>query len=148
MPSTHVSLHIHLVFSTKDRRPSIHPFWKERLHAYLGGVAHQLGAVPEAIGGTEDHVHIMAGLRATHRLSDFLRDMKHASSCWVHETLRLEAFAWQEGYGAFSVSVGHRQALKAYIGNQAQHHRNVTFQKEYLQLLEEEGVAYDERYLW
>ncbi len=148
MPSTLVSLHVHLVFSTKDRRPSIQPFWRERLHASLGGVVRRLKAVPEAVGGVEDHVHVLASLRAVHQLSDCVRDLKQASSRWVHESLRLDNFAWQEGYGAFSVGAGHCNALKDYIDEQQQHHHSNTFQSEYIRLLQQEGVTYDERYLW
>ena len=70
MPSTHVSLHYHLVFSTKDRVPHMHKDWRGRLHAYLGGIVNELGGVPVTIGGVEDHVHLLVGSRATHRLSD------------------------------------------------------------------------------
>jgi REP element-mobilizing transposase RayT len=84
MPSTHLSLHYHLVFSTKDRIASMHKDWRGRLHAYLGGIVNDLGGVPETIGGVEDHVHLLVGLRATHRLADVLRELKSASSRWVH----------------------------------------------------------------
>ncbi len=69
MPSTHVSLHYHLVFSTKDRIPHMHKDWRGRLQAYIGGIVNELGGVPVTIGGVEDHVHLLVGLRATHRLS-------------------------------------------------------------------------------
>ena len=106
------------------------------------------GGAPETIGGTADHVHILLELRATHCMSDVMRDVKRASSLWVHEEIGLRDFGWQDGYGAFSVSVGHRRRLKAYIASQEQHHCGVGFQEEYVALLEQHGVTYDDRYLW
>src|SRR5712692_8325715 len=87
MPSTHLCLDFHLVFSTKERRPLIVPAWRDRLHAYMGGSIRTLGGVPVAIGGTVDHVHLLLGLRATHRLADVVREVKVASSKWIHETV-------------------------------------------------------------
>ena len=148
MPSTHLSLHYHVVFSTKGREPMIPPSWREQLHAYLGRVAANVDAVPQIIGGTGDHVHLLLGLRATHSLAEVVRRIKAVSSTWVHEDIKLPAFAWQEGYGAFTVSASKRQAVHDYIANQEEHHRRRTFQEEYLELLQRSGVEYDERYLW
>ncbi|MCW1922273.1 IS200/IS605 family transposase [Luteolibacter arcticus] len=105
MPSTHLALHIHVVFSTKDRQPLIHANWRDRLHAYLGGVAKQLEVVPEAIGGVADHVHLLLGIPATVALAPVVRGIKAVSSRWVHEEIGLTKFSWQEGYGAVSVSL-------------------------------------------
>jgi putative transposase len=148
MPSTHIALHVHVVFSTKDRMPLIGLEWQERLHAFLGGVVRNLGAVPEAVGGIADHVHLLIGLRATHSLSEVVRDVKAVSSRWVHEEIGMEKFGWQEGYGAFSVSPSQCQAVRQYIDNQAEHHRRKGFQEEYLEFLTKCGVEYDERFLW
>lgn len=148
MSSTHLSLHYHVVFSTKNRAPLIAPAWGERLHAYMGGVVRTLDGVPEAIGGVADHVHLLIGLRATDCLADAVRDVKAVSSRWVHEDVRDRAFAWQEGYGAFTVSASQRGAVRDYIERQAEHHRRRTFQEEYVELLKRSGVDYDERYLW
>ncbi len=148
MPSTHVSLHYHLVFSTKDRIPHMHKDWRWRLHAYLGGIVNELGGVPVTIGGVEDHVHLLVGLRATHCLSDVMQKVKGSSSLWVHEELHKPLFAWQEGYGAFTVSASQMDTVKRYIENQEEHHRQKSFQDEYLEFLQKYGVEYDERYLW
>jgi putative transposase len=148
MPSTHLSLHYHFVFSTKDRQPHIDIAWRDRLHAYLGGALATIGGVAEIVGSTNDHVHILAGLRATHCVANVLRDIKQASSEWVHETVNLPVFNWQEGYGAFTVSVSNLEQLRNYITNQEAHHRKKTFQEEYLELLEKSGVKYNEKYLW
>src|SRR5215204_5044754 len=105
MSSTHLSLHYHIVFSTKERRAIINTEWRGQLHAFLGGSLKTLHAFPEAIGGTNDHVHILVGLRATHRLADVIKDIKTASSPWIHTEIKNKLFAWQTGYGAFTVSV-------------------------------------------
>src|SRR5438067_9417105 len=87
MPSTHLSLHYHLVFSTKDRCPTIAPPWRERLHAFLGGVVKQIDGVPEGVGGVADHVHLLIGLGAIHRLAGVMREIKSVSSRWVHDEI-------------------------------------------------------------
>ena len=146
MPSTHLALHYHVIFSTKDRVPLIGDAWRERFHAYLGGVVRNVGGVPEAIGGVADHVHLLIGLRATHTLADVVRDAKAVSSRWAHEEMRMASFAWQEGYGAFTVSPSQRKMVSEYIAEQEKHHQKRTFQEEYLELLKRKGVEYDERY--
>ncbi|MBI2477237.1 MAG: IS200/IS605 family transposase [Planctomycetia bacterium] len=145
--STYTSLHYHIVFSTKDRRRTIHESWQLRLHEYLGGTVKGLGGFPQGVGGVADHVHLLVGLRATHRLSDFMRELKKASSVWVHEVVGQADFAWQEGYGAFSVSAPDRTRVKGYIANQAEHHRNGSFKEELIEFLERAGVEYDPKYL-
>ena len=135
MPSTHLSLHYHVIFSTKDRAPATAAAWRERLHAYLGGVVRNVGGVAEAIGGIHDHVHLLLGLRATACLADVVRDLKAVSSRWVHEEIGERAFAWQEGYGAFTVSASQCVQVREYIARQEEHHRKRTFQEEYLELL-------------
>jgi REP-associated tyrosine transposase len=148
MPSTHLSLHYHLIFSTKDRVAFIHKDWRRRLHTYMGGIINDMGGVPEMIDGVEDHIHLLVGLRATHRLADVLKDLKSSSSKWVHEELKKPLFSWQEGYGAFTVSASQIEAVKNYIANQEEHHRKKTFQEEYIEFLKQSEVEYDGRYLW
>ena len=148
MPSTHLSLHYHLVFSTKDRVPLIMPAWRERLHAFLGGIVNQLDGIPEAIGGVGDHVHLLIGLRATHCLADVMREVKSVSSRWVHEEIGERAFAWQEGYGGFTVGAPQCPAVRAYLARQEEHHRTRTFQEEYVEFLRRGAVEFDDRYLW
>jgi putative transposase len=99
MSSTHLSLHYRVVFGTKNHENLIASDWRARLHAFLGGVIRTLNGVPEAVGGVADHVHLLVGLRATHTLSDVLREIKSVSSAWVHENVGVRSFAWQEGYG-------------------------------------------------
>lgn len=103
--------------------------------------------VPEAVGGMGDHVHLLLGLRAPHRLADVVRDFKRASSEWVPTTIGLAGFAWQDGYGAFTVSASLREEVAAYIRRQEEHHRGRTVREEYVVLLRKSGVAFDARYL-
>jgi REP element-mobilizing transposase RayT len=123
MPSTHLSLHYHFVFSTKDRHPFITDDWRARLHEYLGGSIRAANAIPEAVGGTPDHVHLLVGLRATHSVAIFVQDVKQTSSSWIHKTIGVKNFLWQPGYGAFTVSVSNCGAVKEYVTNQVEHHR-------------------------
>jgi len=148
MPNTHTSLHYHIVFSTKNRDAWLVTDWRNELHAYFGGVIRTSGGIALEIGGIADHVHILAGLRANHRLADIVMQAKTSTSRWIHESRRLAAFAWQEGYGAFTVSPSRVDAVAKYIRSQEEHHRKVTFQEEYLHLLQEAGIEYDPKYLW
>jgi len=146
MGSTFLSLHYHIVFSTKERRPLIKPGWRSQLHEYLGGTIRGLTGVPEIVGGVEDHVHLLAGLRATHCLANFMQELKKASSVWAtekHEPM----FGWQEGYAAFTVSWPHIEAVRQYIATQEEHHRKSDFAAELKTLLNKNGVKYEEKYL-
>lgn len=107
----------------------------------MNGIAH-------AVGGVPDHVHVFAGLRATHCLADVMRELKSESSAWIHRELKTPGFAWQEGYGGFTVSASHIEAVRAYVLHQERHHRGKTFQDEYVAMLKRGMVEYDERYLW
>lgn len=146
MSSTYLSLHYHIVFSTKDRRPLIQPKWRSHLHEYVGGTIRGLGGIPQCIGGVEDHVHLLIGLEATHTVADFLRELKKATSLWAAKESG-GRFAWQEGYAAFTVSWTHRDALKKYISSQEEHHKELDFVQELRRLLKRNGVEYDPKYL-
>lgn len=106
-----------------------------------------LDGFPQGTSGVADHVHLLVGLKATHCLADFLRELKKASSGWVRDGIGVRRFAWQEGYAAFTVSAPARAAVKRYIAGQQAHHRNRTFREELVELLEKAGVVYDRRYL-
>lgn len=147
MPSTHTNLLYHIIFATKNREPMISPEWRARLHDYLGGAVRGLGGVPQGVGGVSDHVHLLVGLKPTHCLSDFMRDLKKASSVWVAETIPLSSFRWQEGYAAFTVSASVKESVRLYIAGQEEHHRQKTFREELLEFLKKSGIDYDERYL-
>jgi putative transposase len=148
MPSTHSSIHIHVVFSTKNRFPFLDPRYRADIHAYLGACLKRLDAFPSEIGGVDDHVHMLVGIKPTHAVADLVREAKRASSEWMKEENRVSKFAWQEGYGAFSVSQSSMDHVRTYIREQEQHHRRRTFQEEYREFLEKHEVAFDERYLW
>lgn len=147
MPNTFTSLHYHLVFSTKNREPWITGDWKPRLHDYLGGTVNGLDGTIHAVGGIADHVHLLVGLKPTHCLADFIRDLKKDSTRWVKETLGHRQFAWQEGYAAFTVSATALESVRGYVLNQEEHHRVPTFREELIEMLQRAGIAYDERYL-
>ena len=148
MPSTHLSLYYHIVFSTKSRRPYINEALENRLHSYLGGIIIGSGGIAVAIGGANDHVHIEARLKATHCLASFLQEIKAKSSGWIHRDIGIRMFGWQEGYGAFTVGSSEVEAIKQYILGQKEHHRKKSFQEEYLELLKQSGIEVDDRYLW
>lgn len=143
MRSTYLSLHYHLVFGTKHHLPTMARAWRPELHAYLGGTLRGLGAFPRGVGGVADHVHILVGLKATHRLSDVMRELKKTSSRWVHEVIGYRAFEWQEGYAAFTVSARGCETVKRYIARQEEHHRKRTYRQEYAELLHRELVEFD-----
>jgi len=147
MSTTYLSLHYHLVFGTKNREPLIAPSWRPRLHEYLGGTIRGLGGIPQGIGGAADHVHLLVGLKATHCLADVMRELKKASSLWVHEQLAIPSFSWQEGYGAFTLSAPARPAVQGYIAHQEEHHRVRSYREEFVELLKKAGIEFDPRYL-
>lgn len=141
------SLHYHIVFSTKNRAPCIDPKWQSELHDYLGGTVKGLGGVSQGIGGVNDHVHLLVGWKATHRISDFMRELKKASSFWVHEKTQFHDFAWQEGYGAFTISPNVRHNVQKYIANQVKHHRKKSFRDELKELLIAAGIEFEDQFL-
>jgi len=146
MGSTFLSLHYHIVFSTKERRPFLLDSWRARMHEYLGGTVRGLGGIPESIGGVADHVHLLVGLRATHCLADFMQELKKATSVWAKEYHEPE-FGWQDGYAAFTVSYTHIDPVKEYIRTQEEHHWQTDFIEELKRLLEKNGVEYKPDYL-
>ena len=145
--STFLSLHYHLVFSTKNRAPFIKPSWIERLHEYLSGTVVGLAGFPQGTGGVADHVHLLVGLKATHCLADFVRELKKTSSVWAHEQIGERDFAWQEGYAAFTVGATARDAVKHYIANQAERDRTKPFREELIEMLRRAEIELEERFL-
>jgi REP element-mobilizing transposase RayT len=146
---SYVSAYFHCVFSTKERQRFISPQLQERLWPFLGGIARENQMRALIVGGMEDHAHLLLSLPSTLSIAKAMQLIKSGSSKWVHETFAEQwAFAWQEKYGAFSVSVSHLDTVTEYIRHQAEHHRTRTFQEEFLALLRKHRLAYDERYLW
>lgn len=143
MAHTYVTNFIHCVFSTKERQPLIPADRTGDLYAYFGGIARSEGFSLIAAGGTANHVHLLFELPATHSLADAVQKLKSSSSRWLGKK-----FAWQEGYGAFSVSPSPVTVVKQYIRNQEQHHRKRSFEEEFTTLLRSCGVEYDARYVF
>lgn len=148
MGQTYTNLLYHCVFSTKDRQPLITPDLGPNLHAYVGGIIRSLDGTAILINGVADHVHMLIALPATVAIAEAMRVVKANSSKWVHEDRRVPAFAWQHGYGAFTVSKSNVEAVSKYIAEQEEHHRKVTFQDEFVAFLKRHGVEYDERWIW
>lgn len=122
--------------------------WRNRLHAYLGGIVRGLEGVPLAVGGVADHVHLIVGLKTSHRIDYLSRDLKADSSEWVHKKIGKTKFAWQKRYGVFSVSPSSIEGVQRYVLNQEEHHRRKTFQEEYVELLKAANIEYDDKFLW
>ena len=146
---SYISSYFHCVLSTKERQRLITPALRDRLWPFLGGIARQNQMKAIEIDGVEDHVHILLSLPSTMAISKAWQLMKGGSSKWIHETFpEHRTFAWQEEYGAFSVSVSQLDKIIEYIKGQEAHHRKMTFQQEFLALLKKHRIEYDERYLW
>jgi putative transposase len=149
MPHSYNVLISHIVFATKARAARLDRPLEERLYPYIGGIARELGARLYTINGVEDHVHLLASLPATSSTASVIGKLKGCSSKWVNETFpRRRRFAWQRGYAAFSVSQSRIPHVARYIERQKEHHRKVSFEEEYVKLLESHGISPDPRFLW
>ena len=114
----------------------------------MGGICRKENGQLFAAGGTADHVHLLASIHPSVSVSDMLRKVKASSSKWIHETFpEHKGFAWQEGYGAFSVSQSNVEQVRRYIEQQEEHHRHISFDEEFIEFLERHGLPYDERYV-
>jgi putative transposase len=148
MPQSLSHLIVHAVFSTKDRRPFLHSEEiRIETYAYMAGILKNLQCHPIKIGGVDDHVHILSSLSKNIAFADLIGRVKGSCSKRLREKGIL-GFAWQNGYGAFSVSESNVEVVTAYISDQAEHHRKFSYQEELRELLKRHRVAFDERYLW
>jgi len=148
MSDSYTNLLYHIVFSTKERRPLITPEYEVRLYDYVGGMIRKVGGISLELNGTSDHIHLLAKLRPDRALSDVLRDLKANATGWMHDVFpSLRNFSWQRGYGAFTVSQASVAAVRQYIARQKEHHRKISFRDEFIQFLEENDIAYDERFI-
>src|SRR5438874_2201085 len=149
MSQTLVSLMVHVIFSTKNREPFITPDTEPELFAYVGGILKNHESRLLDAGGTADHIHLFVSQSKNVSLSSLMKDVKKDSSSWIKTKGRqFRTFHWQDGYGAFSIGKSEVSALKRYIAIQKEHHRKRSFQEELVQLLNDYGIQYDERYLW
>ena len=150
MPQSLTQIYLHIVFSTKLRRPYLKDKeLRQRLHAYLAGIFNNQRCPAVIVGGTEDHAHALCRLGKNIAVATLIRELKRDSSKWVKaERPSLRDFHWQAGYGAFSISPSHIKPLKQYIANQEEHHRRESFQDEFRRLCKKYGLEIDERYAW
>ena len=149
MANTYTQIYIHVVFAVQERSSLIKPEWKEELFKYIAGILKNQGIKLIAIGGVEDHIHILFGMNPKIALSDLVRDIKANSSKFINERGFVKGkFYWQEGFGAFSYSRSQIDVVAKYVLNQEKHHANKSFKAEYVDLLDRFDVEYDERYLF
>ncbi|MBS1919330.1 MAG: transposase [Bacteroidetes bacterium] len=149
MANTYSQISIHTVFAVKGRENLIIVGWRDDLHRYLSGIITGNGATSLAVGGWKDHVHVFFGMPLTTCISDFMSILKASSSKWVNDQKFVKGkFQWQSGYGAFSYSRSQRDGVIKYIMTQEEHHKNKTFKEEYLKMLSDFNVEYDEKYLF
>jgi putative transposase len=149
MAQTLTSLLVHIIFSTKNRVGLITPEVEPDLFAYIGGILKNNESRLLDAGGTSDHVHLLVSQSKNIALSVLLQEMKQGSSSWIKtQGDAFRNFHWQDGYAAFSIGQREVSNLKRYIAGQKEHHRKQSFKEELIQLFEEYGLAYDERYLW
>lgn len=149
MPQSLARLHVHLVFSTKNREPFLRETIRESLHKYLAVVLENFECPATLINSERDHVHILFELARTVTMSSAVEEVKKSSSKWLKtQGPEFSDFAWQAGYGAFSVSESNVAAVRDYIANQHEHHRKKTFQEEYREFLNRHNVSFDEKYAW
>jgi REP element-mobilizing transposase RayT len=149
MPHSYISAIYHCVFSTTERRKTITEELQHRLWPYMGGIARENQMRALAIGGVEDHVHLLLSIPSTLSIAKAMQLIKGGSSRWVHDTYPAHnQFEWQEGYGAFTIGISQVADTKAYIANQREHHRIKSFEEEFIAFLEKHSVEYDPRYVW
>lgn len=150
MPQSLAKVLIHTVFSTKKREPFlIDRDLRAEMHRVLGGILTKLGCQPIIVGGVEDHVHLLSTLSRTIEIAELVKEVKRGSSLWIKDShAELRKFAWQNGYGVFSIGFSQLPTVRAYIANQPNHHRDMTFQDEFRGLLMKYEIDFDERYVW
>ncbi|MBP6004025.1 MAG: IS200/IS605 family transposase [Pyrinomonadaceae bacterium] len=148
MANTYSNLFYHVVFSTRGRKDLISQDIEARVWAYIGGVARLHGLIAIQVGGIENHIHVLILAKPKIAPSQIVQWLKGESSRWIHGTFpELRSFEWQDGYGIFSVSKSAVREVVDYIKNQREHHKEQTFEDEYLSMLRLNGIDYDERYV-
>jgi len=150
MPQSLAKILVHTVFSTKERRPFLRDRGlREELHRYIGGILSNLNCQPIVIGGIEDRVHLLCALSRTCEASEMVKETKRGSSLWIKTTTpELRDFAWQSGYGIFSIGFSQIEPVRGYILGQEDHHRKISFQDDFRQLLTKYQIEFDESHVW
>ena len=147
--SSHHGILVHVVFSTKYRKPLLHDDWRDDVFAYIGGTIKDHKAVLLKSGGIEDHIHLLIKFHPTFAISSTIQLLKANSSKWINDQNKTNhKFQWQSGYGAFSVSQSMVDAVKKYFANQREHHRKLTFHDEYLAMLSKHQIEFDAKYVF
>lgn len=140
--------YFHIIWSTKNREPWIKKEVQDRLYSFLGGLIKNHNGKLVEIGGMPDHIHMLIELSVLDGFTSLIREIKSSSSLWIHQNYpRLKTFAWQEGYGSFSVSFSALSDVRSYIQNQEKHHINRSFDQEYMKLLQLHNICFDERFV-
>ena len=150
MPQSLAKILLHVVFSTKERRPLLRDrAFREEMHHYLGGILKGLDCPPIIVGGVEDHVHFLCVLSRTCAPADLVKEVKRSSSLWIKTRApEFADFAWQSGYGVFSIGHSQIEEVRRYIESQEEHHHKLTFQDEFRRLLQRYELTFDEAYGW
>jgi len=149
MSHTYTNILIHALFSTKDRQPWLISDIRDEVFSYLGGAVNELGGQSLLVNGPRDHVHMLFVQPRTLSIADLMEKVKANSSGWVKKRWpSMRYFGWHTGYGAFSVSKSHVEAVELYIRTQEEHHRKLSFQEELLAFLKKQGIEYDPRYVF
>jgi len=149
MPQSLARLHLHLIFSTKNREPVLLDSVRDSMHRYMATVLQNFGCPPVLINSVADHVHILFELGRTVAVSEAVEEVKKTSSKWIKtQSTEFARFAWQAGYGAFAVSESNVTVVREYIAAQQEHHRKKSFQEEYRAFLKRHRVSFDEKYVW
>jgi REP element-mobilizing transposase RayT len=149
MPQSLANILVHIVFSTKDRAPFIDESIRDELHAYLATVIRNSKSECFRVDGTEDHVHMAIRLHRTQSISKLIEEVKSVSSGWIKKkSPDLISFSWQRGYGAFSLGLPELGIVIDYISGQVEHHKTQSFQEEFRALCIDNGIVFDERYVW
>jgi putative transposase len=149
MPQSLAIQHTHLIFSTKDRAPFLFEEIRTPLHAYVAGILQEIGCYTVIINSVADHTHLLFNLGRTVAISQVVESVKTGSSKWLKtRDPNLADFAWQSGYASFAASVSNLEIVREYVADQAEHHRERSFQDEYRAFLKKHGVSFDERYVW
>jgi putative transposase len=150
VPQSLSNVLVHITFSTKERRPSLHDAdLRDEMQRYLAGISNHLDCPTIIVGGADDHVHLLARQARTISLADWIKELKRGSSVWIKtKGAAHESFQWQTGYGAFSVSQSQSDRVRQYIAGQDEHHRKTSFQDEFRAFLRRHGIEFDERFVW
>lgn len=139
--------YFHLIWSTKNREPLISEEIQAALYIYIGGIIKNHNGKLLEIGGMPDHVHLLIGLNVPDKFTDLIKDIKTGSTLWINKNTQTKSFAWQEGYGSFSVSYSSLEKVGDYIKNQEKHHKTSSFDEEFLQLLNKHHIGFDSRFV-